>query len=70
MLEPRGGDLCPSHRVSFDKINSKLPGFKTEWTEGAEQPLEIFSRIKMTEEVFASDPYTGSSRSAILLESQ
>jgi nucleoside-diphosphate-sugar epimerase len=67
----RGGDKR-DYRVSFDKINSKLPGFKTEWTvkKGAEQLLEIFSRIKMTKEVFESDPYTRLKQISHLIESQ
>jgi nucleoside-diphosphate-sugar epimerase len=43
-----------SYRVSFDKINQQLPGFKCEWNaqRGAEQLRKVFERIEMTEEVF------------------
>lgn len=55
----RGGDKR-DYRVSFDKINSKLPGFKCEWNvkRGAEQLLEVFSRIGLTMELFESPPHT------------
>lgn len=67
----RGGDKR-DYRVNFDKINSKLPGFSCEWTvqRGAEQLLEIFSRIKMTKAVFESDPYTRLKQISHLLETQ
>lgn len=43
-----------SYRVSFDKINSTLPGFSCEWDaeRGANQFRELFERIAMTEETF------------------
>ena len=55
----RGGDKR-DYRVSFDKIAAKLPGYKTEWTvkKGAEQLLEVFSRINMSTELFKSAPHT------------
>ena len=55
----RGGDKR-DYRVSFDKIASTLPGFETEWTvkKGAEQLLDVFSRIGMTTELFRSAPHT------------
>jgi nucleoside-diphosphate-sugar epimerase len=67
----RGGDKR-DYRVSFEKINSNLPGFKTDWTvkKGAEQLLEIFSRIKMTKEVFDSAPYTRLKQISHLLETR
>jgi len=66
------GDDKRDYRVSFDKIASKLPGFKTEWTvkKGAEQLLEIFSRIKLTREVFESDPYTRLKQISHLLKTE
>ena len=49
-----------SYRVSFEKINTKLPGFKCEWTaqRGAEQLRELFERIDLTAEDFQSRRYT------------
>jgi nucleoside-diphosphate-sugar epimerase len=43
-----------SYRVSFDKINQQLPGFRCEWNaqQGAEQLRKVFERIEMTEDVF------------------
>src|SRR5215831_18631608 len=43
-----------SYRVSFAKIQRHLPGFKCRWDarRGAEQLLNLFRRIDMTEEVF------------------
>lgn len=58
-LGDRGGDRR-DYRVSFDKIAARLPGFKTEWTvrSGAQQLLDVFSRINMTAELFRSSPHT------------
>jgi nucleoside-diphosphate-sugar epimerase len=49
-----------SYRVSFDKIRSKLPGFKIKWTarEGAFQLHALFERIGLTPETFNFRPYT------------
>lgn len=54
-----GGDNR-SYRVSFDKIQSSLPGFKCRWTarDGARQLRHVFERIKMTPEQFTAPPYT------------
>ncbi|MFU8862185.1 MAG: NAD-dependent epimerase/dehydratase family protein [Cyclonatronaceae bacterium] len=54
-----GGDNR-SYRVSFDKINSQLPGFSCEHTakDGAEELYRIFSSIDMSAEVFNDRPYT------------
>lgn len=43
-----------SYRVSFEKINQQLPGFKCEWNaqRGAEQLRKVFERIEMTQDVF------------------
>ena len=55
----RGGDKR-DYRVNFDKINTKLPGFKTKWTvkKGAEQLLKIFQQIDMPKELFESRAHT------------
>jgi nucleoside-diphosphate-sugar epimerase len=49
-----------SYRVSFDKINSQLPGFKCRRTArmGAEQLLKLFQRISMGADTFQSKGYT------------
>jgi nucleoside-diphosphate-sugar epimerase len=55
----RGGDKR-DYKVNFDKINTRLPGFKCKWTvkKGAEQLLKIFQQIKMTKELFDSPSHT------------
>jgi nucleoside-diphosphate-sugar epimerase len=49
-----------SYRVSFEKIRKHLPIFKCRWDarRGAEQLLELFRRIDMTEEVFQFRAFT------------
>lgn len=49
-----------SYRVSFAKIQKHLPSFKCRWDarRGAEQLLELFQRIDMTEEVFQFRSFT------------
>jgi len=54
-----GGDNR-SYRVSFDKINSNLPGFSCEYTaqKGAEELFNVFEKIDMDTEIFNANPYT------------
>ncbi|MFC4427063.1 NAD-dependent epimerase/dehydratase family protein [Deinococcus navajonensis] len=49
-----------SYRVSFEKINTRLPGFACEWNaeRGAAQLAALFARIGMTKEEFESRGYT------------
>jgi nucleoside-diphosphate-sugar epimerase len=49
-----------SYRVSFEKINTILPGFKCDWNaqRGAQQLFDLFSQIDMTEETFLSRGFT------------
>ena len=49
-----------SYRVSFSKINTKLPGFRCRRTaeEGANQLRELFERINMPREVFEFRAFT------------
>jgi nucleoside-diphosphate-sugar epimerase len=49
-----------SYRVSFEKIRKHLPGFECKWDarRGAEQLLELFKRIDMTQEVFHFRTFT------------
>jgi nucleoside-diphosphate-sugar epimerase len=49
-----------SYRVSFDKINSGLPGFRCEWDarRGAEELREIFTSISLSPDRFRSRAFT------------
>ena len=49
-----------SYRVSFDKIHSRLPGFKChrDAYTGARELLELFRRIDMSPEIFESRSFT------------
>jgi nucleoside-diphosphate-sugar epimerase len=49
-----------SYRVAFDKIRKHLPGFECRWDarRGAEQLLELFKRVDMTDEVFQFRTFT------------
>jgi len=49
-----------SYRVSFDKIKAHLPGFACRRNAkiGAQQLLEVFERINMSEEIFKFRAYT------------
>jgi nucleoside-diphosphate-sugar epimerase len=49
-----------SYRVSFEKIRKHLPGFACRWDarRGAEQLLQLFRRIDLTEEVFQFRTFT------------
>jgi hypothetical protein len=49
-----------SYRVSFDKIRKHLPSFKCRWDakRGAQQLLELFRRVDMTDEVFKYRAFT------------
>jgi len=56
---PPGGDNR-SYRVNFDKIASKLEGFKTSWTlkQGAEELRSVFEQIDFDKDVFDFRAYT------------
>ncbi len=49
-----------SYRVSFDKINQTLPGFKCDWNaqRGAQQFYDLFNRIDMSAETFSFRGFT------------
>jgi len=49
-----------SYRVSFEKINSILPGFKCDWhaVDGAKQLFNLFKQIDMTAETFLFRGFT------------
>jgi len=56
----RSGGDHRSYRVSFDKIKTKLPGFRCrrDATMGAYQLRELFERINMSHETFEFRAYT------------
>lgn len=49
-----------SYKVSFEKIHRHLPGFRCKWDarRGAQQLLDLFSRVDMTDEVFQYRTFT------------
>jgi nucleoside-diphosphate-sugar epimerase len=61
-----------SYRVSFEKVNQLLPGFKCEWDarRGAQQLFDLFSRIDMTEETFLFRGFTRLKQLEYLLRTQ
>lgn len=54
------GSDVRSYRVSFDKVQSKLPGFACNWDvrRGVAQLRELFQRVAFTREQFMSPPFT------------
>jgi nucleoside-diphosphate-sugar epimerase len=61
-----------SYRVSFEKINSLLPGFKCDWDaqRGAQQLFDIFTQIDMTEDIFQFRGFTRLKQLEYLLRTQ
>ncbi|MBP5974940.1 SDR family oxidoreductase [Brasilonema sp. CT11] len=61
-----------SYRVSFEKINTVLPGFKCDWNaqRGAQQLHDLFSQIDMSEEVFLSRGFTRLKQLEYLIRTQ
>jgi nucleoside-diphosphate-sugar epimerase len=61
-----------SYRVSFEKINTQLPGFKCDWDarRGAKQLYDIFSQIDMTQEVFEHQGFTRLKQLEYLIRTQ
>jgi nucleoside-diphosphate-sugar epimerase len=61
-----------SYRVSFTKINTLLPGFKCDWDaqRGAEQLLNIFQQIDMSEDIFKSRGFTRLKQLEYLIRTQ
>jgi nucleoside-diphosphate-sugar epimerase len=55
-----GGSDNRSYRVSFDKINERLPGFSCDWDarKGAEQLRRVFETIGMSPEEFTGRGFT------------
>jgi nucleoside-diphosphate-sugar epimerase len=61
-----------SYRVSFEKINTQLPGFKCEWNaeRGAQQLYNLFSQIDMTKAEFESRGFTRLKQLEYLIRTQ
>ncbi len=61
-----------SYRVSFEKINKNLPGFKCDWNapRGAEQLFNLFQQIDMTSETFLSRGFTRLKQLEYLIRTQ
>jgi len=61
-----------SYKVSFEKINTQVPGFKCEWDalRGAQQLLAIFQQIDMTPEVFEYRAFTRLKQLEYLIRTQ
>jgi nucleoside-diphosphate-sugar epimerase len=49
-----------SYRVAFDKVSTKLPGFRCRWTarQGAEELKTLFERIDFSQEAYQFRAYT------------
>ena len=61
-----------SYRVSFEKINTVLPGFKCDWNAqtGAKQLFDLFSQIDMTEDTFLFRGFTRLKQLEYLIRTQ
>jgi nucleoside-diphosphate-sugar epimerase len=61
-----------SYRVSFEKINTQLPGFKCDWDarRGAQQLYDVFKQIDMTQETFESRGFTRLKQLEYLIRTQ
>jgi nucleoside-diphosphate-sugar epimerase len=61
-----------SYRVSFEKINTVLPGFKCDWDArlGAKQLFDVFNQIDMTQEIFFSRGFTRLKQLEYLIRTQ
>jgi nucleoside-diphosphate-sugar epimerase len=61
-----------SYRVSFEKINTVLPGFKCDWNaqRGAQQLLGVLSQIDMDEDTFTSRGFTRLKQLEYLIRTQ
>jgi len=66
-----GGDNR-SYRVSFEKINTMLPGFKCDWNaqQGAQQLFDIFSHIDMSKDTFLFRGFTRLKQLEYLIRTQ
>ncbi|MDJ0677804.1 MAG: SDR family oxidoreductase [Calothrix sp. MO_167.B42] len=66
-----GGDNR-SYRVSFEKINTILPGFKCDWNaqQGAQQLFDVFSHIDMSKDTFLFRGFTRLKQLEYLIRTQ
>ena len=61
-----------SYRVSFEKINSKLPGFQCDWNAqlGAQQLFDLFTQIDMSADTFLFRGFTRLKQLQYLIRTQ
>lgn len=61
-----------SYRVSFEKINTILPGFKCDWDarRGAQQLYNVFNQIDMTQDMFEYRGFTRLKQLEYLIRTQ
>lgn len=61
-----------SYRVSFEKINTLLPGFKCDWNaeRGAKQLFDVFQTIDMKTETFTDKGFTRLKQLEYLIRTQ
>lgn len=61
-----------SYRVSFEKINKILPGFKCEWNaaKGTQQLFDLFTLIDMSSDTFLSRGFTRLKQLEYLIRTQ
>ncbi|WP_088242531.1 NAD-dependent epimerase/dehydratase family protein [Calothrix rhizosoleniae] len=61
-----------SYRVSFEKINTMLPGFKCDWNaqQGAQQLFDVFSHIDMSQDTFLFRGFTRLKQLEYLIRTQ
>jgi nucleoside-diphosphate-sugar epimerase len=61
-----------SYRVSFEKINTILPGFKCDWNaqQGAQQLFDLFTRIDMSQNTFLFRGFTRLKQLEYLIRTQ
>ncbi len=65
-------DLAPTAWQTFEKINTILPGFKCDWNaeRGAQQLLNLFQQIDMTEDTFLFRGFTRLKQLEYLIRTQ
>ncbi len=61
-----------SYRVSFEKIRTKLPGFKCDWDarRGAQQLRDVFQQVEMKSDIFNDRSFTRLKQLEYLLRTQ
>lgn len=61
-----------SYRVSFEKINTQLPGFKCDWDirRGAQQLYNLFQRIDLDRDMFEYRGFTRLKQLEYLIRTQ